>query len=602
MEELVGAETVLFGDFRLDRRRGLLARQNGDGDFAPVPIGSRALDILGLLIDRHGDLVSRDEILNTIWPGVVEGANVTVQISALRRALDDGRSDGSLIQTVPGRGYRFVAPVTRCEAEPRSVSGADENRGADDLTSVPVTSAPIVPTAVSPRRRGTLLAIAAVALVAMLVLAVSAWRLWVIERSSSARQVAAVASITPLIAPRLSIVVLPFENLSSNLDQQFFADGLTDDLTTDLSRITDLFVIARNTAFTYRNKLVDAKQIGRDLGVRYVLEGSVQRSGNHVRINSQLVDAESGAHLWAERFDRDAGDLFALQNEITSRIANALNAELTNREAARPIEHPDTLDYILRGRAAQARGGARENTAEAIRLYERALALDPRAVEAQSGLAAALASRGSFAGPEAERADFMRAEALLRDALATSPQYPFAHLAKGHLLRVQRHCEEAIPDFELALEVDRNAISALAGLGECKFSTGGSDGEAIRLVEQAIELSPRDPSIAFKYFWIGLVHLFQSRIGEAIPWLEKARRTDPRTPQPHYFLASAYGLKGELGHAAAELAEAQRLLGSDRYSTITRTKANGDLNTPALRDRFEGIFLVGLREAGMPEE
>jgi len=276
--------------------------------------------------------------------------------------------------------------------------------------------------------------------------------------------------------------------------------------------------------------------------------------------------------------------------------------ELTNREVARPSEQPDTLDYILRGRAARARGGARENRAEAVRLFERKLALDPRAVEAQSRLALALGARGSFAGPEAERADFMRAEALLGDALATSPQYPLAHLAKGHVLRMRRRCEDAIPDFEMVLEVDQNSVSALAGLGECKFSTGGSDTEAIRLVEQAIQLSPRDPSIAFEYLWIGLVHLFQSRLGEAIPWFEKARRTDPRTPQPHYFLASAYGLKGELGHAAAELAEAQRLLGSDRYATATRTKANGDLNTPALRDRYEGIFLAGLRKAGMPEE
>src|SRR5215470_8571138 len=150
MEKAAGAEIVRFGDFRFDRRRGLLARQNGDGDLVPVPIGSRALDILGLLIDRHGDLVSRDEILTTIWPGVVEGANVTVQISALRHVLDEGRSEPSLIQTIPGRGYRFVAPVTRYVEDPRSGSGADENRGVDELTSAPVTSASIVPTAVSP--------------------------------------------------------------------------------------------------------------------------------------------------------------------------------------------------------------------------------------------------------------------------------------------------------------------------------------------------------------------------------------------------------------------------------------------------------------------
>ena len=160
MEEHAGADVVRFSNFRFDRRRGLLARQNGDGDFAPIPIGSRALDILGLLIDRHGDLVSRDEILNTIWPGVVEGANVTVQISALRRALDEGRTGPSPIQTLPGRGYRFVAPVTRYVEEPRSGSGADENRAEDEFAPTPVIPAPMMPIAASRRRRGAALAVA----------------------------------------------------------------------------------------------------------------------------------------------------------------------------------------------------------------------------------------------------------------------------------------------------------------------------------------------------------------------------------------------------------------------------------------------------------
>jgi len=158
----------------------------------------------------------------------------------------------------------------------------------------------------------------------------------------------------PAAAPRLSIFVLPFTNLSNHPDQQYFADGITEDLTTDLSRISDMFVISRNTAFTYQGKRIDTKQIGRELGVRYVLEGSVRRSGNQIRVNAQLIDAESDAHLWAERFDGDMSDLFALQNEVTSRIANALNLELINVEAARPIEHPGVLDYILRARAANA--------------------------------------------------------------------------------------------------------------------------------------------------------------------------------------------------------------------------------------------------------
>jgi adenylate cyclase len=453
---------------------------------------------------------------------------------------------------------------------------------------------------------------------AALVIACVAWWFWppAISPSGAGKPAAqATASATPMptapaaasisppaAAPRLSIVVLPFANLSNDPDQQYFADGITEDLTTDLSRIADMFVISRNTAFTYRNKPVDAKQIGRELGVRYVLEGSVQRSGNQIRVTAQLIDAKTDAHLWAERFDRNTSDLFALQDEITSRLANAIGVELIAAEAARPTGQPEVLDYILRGRAAILKGGARENTAEAISLFERALALDPRSVEAQSRLASALTSRGSFSEPKAERADFERAEALINEALAASPQSPLAHSARGFLRRLQRRCEDAIPDFEMVLAVDRNAVGALFGLGQCKFLTGGSDDEAIQLTEQAIRRSPRDPFIAFRYFWIGLVHLFQSRTDEAIPWLEKARRADTRIVPPHYFLACAYGLKGETERAAAELAEAQRLTGSDRYSSIARVRANGDLNTPAVRDRFEGVFLAGLRKAGLPEE
>jgi len=169
--------------------------------------------------------------------------------------------------------------------------------------------------------------------------------------AGSPRQNASSATSTssPVTAPRLSIVVLPFTNLSNDREQQYFTDAITEDLTTDLSRIENMFVISRNTAFTYRNKPIDTKQIGRELGVRYVLGGSVRRSGNQVRVSAQLIDAATDAHLWAERFDGETADLFALQNEITSRIANALGIELIAAEAARPAEHPDALDHLLRG-------------------------------------------------------------------------------------------------------------------------------------------------------------------------------------------------------------------------------------------------------------
>ena len=194
----------------------------------------------------------------------------------------------------------------------------------------------------------------------------------------------------PSIVPRLSIAVLPFANLSNDSEQQYFADGITEDLTADLSRIADSFVISRNTAFTYKGKPVDTKQIGRELGVRYVLEGSVRRLGNQIRINAQLIDAATDTHLWAERFNGDTSDLFGLQDEITTRIAVALDIELISAEAVRPTESPDALDYILRGRAARLRPTSRDSLAEAISLFEHAVAADPGSSEAQSRLAMCL--------------------------------------------------------------------------------------------------------------------------------------------------------------------------------------------------------------------
>jgi TolB-like protein len=197
----------------------------------------------------------------------------------------------------------------------------------------------------------------------------------------------------PLVAPRLSIVVLAFANLSNDPEQQYFADGITEDLTTDLSRLPSMLVISRNTAFTYQNKRVDTKQVGRELGVRYVLEGSVRRSGNQVAVNAQLINAETDAHLWAERFDGETADLLAVQNEITSQLANALGVELIAAEAAQPTERPDALDYILRARAVLFKLRTADIYGQAIDLFECALALDPQSVEAQSRLALVLTSR-----------------------------------------------------------------------------------------------------------------------------------------------------------------------------------------------------------------
>ena len=398
------------------------------------------------------------------------------------------------------------------------------------------------------------------------------------------------------IAPRLSIVVLPFANLSDDPEQQYFVDGIIEDLTSDLSRIPGMLVISRNTAFTYRGKLADTKRIGRELMVRYVLEGSIRRFGNQVRVTAQLIDAEADVHLWAERFDEDAGDLFGLQNEITSRIANALDVELLTLEAARPTERPDALDYILRGRAAGLKPYSRENRAAQIRLFEHALALDPQSADAQMRLAHALVRR-VFNGTTGEpTGDLSRAEGLISQALAAKPRSAYGHFVKGFVLNAQARSEEAVPEFETALALDRNMVGALHELAACKVFTGPIH-EVIPLVEQAIRLSPRDPDIGLRYFLIGTVHVLQSRTAEAIGWLEKARSAMPGFPLNRCWLASAYALKGDTEQAAAELAEAQKLDGGDLCSSITNLKAlRWRFWGAKIRAMFEATFFAGLRK------
>jgi adenylate cyclase len=339
------------------------------------------------------------------------------------------------------------------------------------------------------------------------------------------------------------------------------------------------------------------------LGVRYVLEGSVRRSGDQLRVNAQLIDAATDAHMWAERFDRYTGDLFALQNEITSRIANALNLELIAADAARPTEHPDALDYILRGRAALLKPDSRDSYAEAISLFEHALSLDPRSVEAQTSLAGSLASCVLTGLTDSRAADLARADELIGQASAASPRYALAHHVKGQVLRAQNRWDEAIPEYEAALASNPNFVVALNGLAWCKLFAGSLD-EVIPLVEQALRRSPRDPQIGAWCSAIGMAHLLQSRTHEAIVWLEKARSAAPAKPFDHFHLAAAYALGGDLDHAATELAEARRLRGEGSFSSIAKMNAGGLWRSlsPKTRALFEATFFAGLRKAGMPEE
>jgi TolB-like protein/DNA-binding winged helix-turn-helix (wHTH) protein/Flp pilus assembly protein TadD len=600
VQALSSADIFLFEGFRLDRRG--LFRRDEIAAAAPVEIGSRALDVLCALLQRPGDLISRDEIMAAAWPGVVvEDNNLTIQIASLRRVLDRDSAQGSCIQTVPGRGYRFVSPVKRVEPASSPASALSPGNGSGG--SIAGNGQSLDPVAPSPKqglrrppmfralrrfRGGVVAAIGALVLV--VAVAAANWHLF--WRGSSHA------------APRLSIVVLPFANIGNDPEQQYFADGITEDVTTDLSRIADMFVISRSTAFTYKDKRVDAKQIGRELEVRYVLEGSVRRSGDQIRVNAQLIDVATDAYLWAERFDRDIGDLFALQNEVTGRIAVALNIELIAAEAARPTNNPSALDYIFRGRAAGLKPASRDTYGEMISMFERALALDPRSPAALSRLANVLAGRALNGLTDSEAADIARAEGLVAQALAASPRYAPAHAAKGLVLTAESRCQEAIPEFEIALAIDRNVADVLNTLAACKLLTGAIE-EVIPLEEQAIRLSPRDPRIGNFYNRVGFVNLMLSRPDEAILWLEKARSAVPELPWTRCLLAAAYGVKGETERASVELAEARKLQGGDRWSSITKMKAfagGWGAMSPKMRALSETTYYAGLRKAGMPEE
>ena len=599
-------------DPKIREHRGRIIKTTGDGvlaEFASVVDAVRcAGEIQRAMADRDLDLAEERRLRFRI------GVNLGDVIADGDDIYGDGVNIAVRLEALAAPGSICVSGTVRDHIGDR-LPYAFDDMGEQSVKNIarPVRVYALRPEAVADlparsvqfeasRRRPTTFVAMAAAAAAVLVIAVIAWWLWPATRfSPSATVASAPAAIgQPLVAPRLSIVVLPFANLSDEREQQYFVDGITEDLTTDLSRIWGMLVISRNTAFTYKDKPVNAKQIGRELSVRYVLEGSVQRSGNQVRVNAQLIDAETDTHLWAERFERDIGDLFTLQNEITGRIANSLGRVMIVAEAARPTEDTDALDYIFRGRAAWGKGPARDNYVEAVGLFERALALDSRSVAAQILLANVLLNRVREGLTDSRAADIERAEGLVSQALAISPNNPMVLLTKGQLLRTQHQCEEAIPEYDTVIASDRNSVAALVGISICKVLVGLVN-EAIPLLEQTIRLDPRSPYVVYWYDWLGQVHLLESRTDEAIVWFEKARSVNPAISGPHLHLASAYALKGETERAAAELAEARRLSGEGSFSSIARLR-RGYFGVPKIRALYEATYFAGLRKAGVPEE
>jgi TolB-like protein len=401
-------------------------------------------------------------------------------------------------------------------------------------------------------------------------------------------------------APHLSIVVIPFANISGEPEQEHFVDGVTESLTTDLSRIRGSFVIGRNTAFTYKGKAVDLKQIGRELNVRYVLEGSVQRGGNRMRVNVQLIDAETRNHLWAERFDKPLADLFDMQDEIVARLANALSAELVAAEARRAEQAsiPDSMDLYFQGLAWRNKGSTPDNLAKARSFFDRALAADPDNVEALIGSAGANAVEGALLFVTDRPAAFAAAEAKLTKALSSVPDHARGHALLGFIEIVTKRAAEGIAECEHALALDRNLATAHSFIGIGKILVGRAD-EAEAHIGEALRISPRD---TMAYIWMATAGDAKNHLGsweQAVAWFRRAIEANRNNPV-YLNLAAALAQLGRLDEARSAVKAGLAL--NPAY-TVSRRRASwtAQSDDPTYLAQLEPIF-EGMRKAGVPEQ
>ena len=401
----------------------------------------------------------------------------------------------------------------------------------------------------------------------------------------------------PSSAPRLSIVVLPFANIGGDPEQEYFVDGVTESLTTDLSRISGAFVIARNTAFTFKGKAVEVKRLGSELNVRYVLEGTVQRSGNRLRVNVQLIDAETGNHIWAERFDKPVADLLDMQDEIVARLANTLNSQLIAVEARRAERspHPDATDLYFQGAAWVNRGRTPEYMAQARGFFERALALEPENVEALVGTAQVNFAIGTNFFTDNRIEHLTAAEVAVTKALSLAPNHPLAHFVLGLVQTFTNRAAQGIAKYERALALDRNLAMAHAHIGVAKLFLGRG-WETETHMEQALRLSPRDTYVSPWTMFVGLAKFWHGADAEAIVWLRRSLEAN-RNSIAHFYLAAVLAHGGELDEARAT---AQAGLALYPSFSIRRYRTSNPSNHPVYLAGRQRVY-EGLRMAGVPE-
>ena len=534
--QVVGDNNLCFEAFTLDLRRGCLRREERE-----IKLRPKSFRLLQFLAANAGRLVSKDDIAGAVWPSViVTDESLARCVSDVRRALGD--TDKRIIKTVPRRGYLFAAAVAP---------------GADALPMP----------------------------------AIADWK----PKAASAYESTAGSK-----TPRLSIVVLPFMNLGGDQAQDYFVDAITESLTTDLSRIQGSFVIARNTAFAYRHKAVDVRQIGRELGVRYLMEGSVHSAAGRVRVHAQLIDAETGAHVWAERFDKPRADILDMQEEITARLARLIGIELVAAEGRRALRdrpnNMDSLDLAMRGWAIWNQPRSSGRARQACTLFEAALRLDEQNVHALIGLAESLTYE-TLNMLSDHRADQLgAAETAVAKALLLAPNSAEAHYAHGRVLEMLHAHDAALRAYERAVDLNANLATAHARVGMVKLLLGRAE-ETEAHVAEAMRLSPRDPALDAWHFSLGLAALHLGELDQAQNKLRRCIELNRSFEAPYFFLAAALALAGRESEAADLCAAGRRLA-----PTFSITKLRGVVRSdnPVFLARRERN-VEGMRKAGVPE-
>jgi adenylate cyclase len=613
-------------DPKIQEHRGRIVKTTGDGmlvEFASVVDAVRcAVESQRGMAERNAEVPATQRIEFRIGINlgdiIVEaddifgdGVNVAARLEAL------AEPGGICVSRTVRNQVRDKLPYQFEDIGEQLVKNIVRPIRVDALTAAAIAATPLTPVQTpakepSQQHRTPQKSIIAAGLLAVLaVVAFGGWWLWprqAVSPKQTGVPATSVGAAPASPAPRLSIVVLPFANLSSDLEQEYFADGVTDDLTTDLSRsiVGDSFVIARTTAFTYKGKAVDVKEIGRELGVRYVLEGSVRRLGEQVQINVQLIDAETGAHIWAERFDTDRTNLAKVQDEIVGRLTRSLHLELVEAvgrriEQEKPI-NLDARDYVMRGWAWYFRPASANTYKEAERAFQQAREMDPESVNARVGIAAVLLDKQVAGFSESVQKDIAQAEGLLVEVLERDAHHVRALWSLGWIRGIQNRHDEELILLEQAVALDRNSLGAMIHLG---FALMNDRPEAaLPYFQRALQLSPRDQNRHWFYNALGEGQFVLGNTAEAINNWRKARAANPRIYLFSLWLAAAYGLRGEIDDARAALAESLKL--QPKINSLVQLRAHKPAwarSSPpewvALRER---TYETGLRRAGMPDE